>query len=150
MRWVNITVLIHNIENGIICEKFVIDGANIAYDVKTSINQPKISNILLLKENLDTIGINNYKIICDRSLFYHIDDQAYYSQLIENKEIIEITGGTKADIFILQYAFRNNAFIISNDQYKEYIDLFGKSWIEEHRISFRIIDDDIYFDKLIL
>ena len=93
MRWVNITVLIHNIENGIICEKFVIDGANIAYDVKTSINQPKISNILLLKENLDTIGINNYKIICDRSLFYHIDDQAYYSQLIENKEIIEITGG---------------------------------------------------------
>jgi len=129
---------------------FVIDGANIAFEERTSKNKPKFSNILLLIKKLCFVGIKNYKIICDASLYHCIDDQEQYSQLIKNKEIIKVPSGTKADIFILQYSHDKNAYIISNDKYKEYFDLFDKDWIDEHRISFRIIDNEIYFDKLII
>jgi hypothetical protein len=129
---------------------FVIDGANIAYEVKTKDNKPKISNLLMTINKLDLYGILKYKIICDRALFYRIDDQKSYKKHVKEKRIIETPEGTPADIFILQLAHEKNAFIISNDKFKNFYPIFEKKWIIQKRISFRIIEEDIFFDKLII
>ena len=128
---------------------FVIDGANIAYEEKTIKNKPKFSNILMAIRKMEILGINQYTIICDRSLYYRIDDKKKYKQDVKEKKIIETPEGTPADIFVLQLAHEKNAYIISNDKFKDFYPIFEKKWINDKRISFRIIDDNIFFDKLI-
>jgi len=128
----------------------VIDGSNIAFEQRTSNNKPKLSNILLLLETLKKLGIVNLKIICDRSLFYCIDDRKGYSRLIKKGIIVESPEGTPSDIFILQYAFQKKGYIISNDKYREFYSIFKKEWVESRRISFKIIDDMICFSRIII
>lgn len=145
--------LIYDNENDKIYEAnncyFVIDGANIAYEAKTKDNKPKFSNLLMTIRKMDSFGINQYIIICDRSLYYRIDDKKNYKQYVQEKRIIETPEGTPADIFVLQLVHEKNGYIISNDQFKDFYAIFEKKWINEKRISFRIIDDNIFFDKLI-
>ena len=129
---------------------FAIDGPNITFEVRTSNNKPKFNNLIVLMNYLERNEIRYFKIFCDRSLSYCIDDKKSYSKLVEEGIIIETPEGTKADIFILQYAFTNNSFIISNDRFKEFYSIYEKGWIERNRISFKIIDNEIYFDKLII
>lgn len=129
---------------------YVIDGSNVAFEERNSKGKPKFSNILKIKNKLERCSDLNYKIICDRSLIYSIDNKENYIEFISKDIIIETPEGTKADPFILQYAFENNGYIISNDKFKDFYSIFKKKWIEKRRISFRIIDDEIYFDKLII
>ena len=99
-------------------------------------------------KKLNSFGIKNYKIICDRSLFYTIDNQEEYSELIENDSFIETPGGTEADFFILKFAKEIDAFIISNDMFKEFYKFFGKNWIKSKRITFKIIEGLLFFYKI--
>jgi len=93
----------------------VIDGSNIAYEGnKTKKEKAKLSNIMLVKKTFDSNGINDYKTICDHCLYFCIDNQEDYSHFVKNEEIIETPSRAEADIFILQYARKNDAFIISN------------------------------------
>ena len=129
---------------------YVIDGSNVAFEQRTSNNKPNLSNLILLVETLKKLGIVNLKIICDRSLFYCIDDKKGYSQFIKKGIIVESPEGTTSDIFILQYAFQKNGYIISNDKYREFHSIFKKEWVESRRISFKIIDNMICFNKIII
>jgi len=129
---------------------YVSDGSNVAFEQRDSNNKPKLSNILLLLETLKKLGIVNLKVICDRSLYYCIDDRKGYSQLIKKDIIIESPEGTPSDIFILQYAFQKNGYIISNDKFREFHSIFKKEWLESRRVSFKIIDDVICFNKFII
>ncbi len=131
-------------------KRYVIDGSNIAFEKRTSKNKPKFSNLIKLTKMLEQFGIINFRIFCDRSLFYCINDRQNYSEFIKKGIITESPEGKKADIFILQYALVNDCYIISNDKFKEFYPLYKKDWIESKRISFRIIDNEIYFDKLII
>ncbi|MFX0001192.1 MAG: hypothetical protein ACFE88_13855 [Candidatus Hermodarchaeota archaeon] len=128
----------------------VIDGANVAYETLTNDNKARIMNLEIMQQKLEDNGIIDYKVICDRSLFYNIDDREKYNDLIMNdNRFIEAPGGAQADPFILQYTSTINGWILSNDNFKDFHSLFGKEWIQNRRISFRIIDEEIYFDRLI-
>lgn len=128
----------------------IIDGANIAFEAKNIDNKAKFSNLIILKQKLEDNNIINFKVICDRSLHYQIDDPQIYDDLIKkDNRFIESPGGSQADPFILQYAYDINGWIVSNDNFKDFSPLFGKEWIQSRRISFRIIEEQIYFDKLI-
>jgi hypothetical protein len=129
---------------------FVIDGANVAREGTEGMNGGKISNFHKLFDKLSNLQINNYVIICDRSLNYTIDNPSDYSELIREGKIIETPGGTEADHFILKFAKDHDAFIISNDLFKEFEPIFGKEWIRSKRISFKIIKDKLYLDKIYL
>lgn len=128
---------------------YVIDGSNVAFEQRNSKNRPKLSNLILLIKSLKSLGINNLKIICDRSLYYCIDDQDGLSQLKNNGLLIESPEGTESDIFILQYAFLKDGYIISNDKYRDFFSIFDQKWVENRRISFKIIDDVFCFNKII-
>jgi tetratricopeptide (TPR) repeat protein len=127
---------------------FVVDGANVAREGLNSSRSGKISNLELLKRKLNSFSISNYLIICDRSLNYTIDDQETYSKMVQNEEVLETPGGTEADYYILQLAKERDAYMISNDMFKEFYNYFGKEWIKSRRITFRIFKQSIFFDKI--
>lgn len=141
-------IFISDINHDILDSYFVMDGANIAFGDKSSNDKAKLSNIINLKKKLESFGINRYKIICDKSLYYKIDKKEKYNQYIQNEEITETPAGTEADYYILQYALSKNAFIISNDRFKEFYNAFGENWIKEKRITFAFIDQEVFLDKL--
>lgn len=128
---------------------YVIDGSNVAFEQRTSDNKPKLLNLINLIENLKKLGITRVKIICDRSLYYCINDKKGYFQLINDGIIIECPEGSPSDIYILQYALQKNAYIISNDKFRDYYKSFDKDWIEDQRIAFKIIDEVFCFNKII-
>ena len=127
---------------------FVIDGANIALANKNNDDEGRLANLYLLIEKLRSLGIKNYKILCDPSLNYRIDNKEKYSELNKNKIFYETPAGTEADLFILQYAKLNNAFIITNDMFRKHYVRFGEEWIRKRRITFSFIDDVLFFDRL--
>lgn len=142
------TVFISEKQYNLVDSLFIIDGANIAYGDTRGSSEAKFSNIEKIVNKLEEMAIH-YRIFTDRSLFYKIDNRKKYEDYVKNKKILEMPGGTEADYFILQYAQENDAFIISNDMFKEFYQIFGKDWILEHRVSFKIIEDQVFFDKLI-
>lgn len=129
---------------------YAIDGSNLAFEIRDSQNKPRFSNILKLQETLRKSDIFNYRIICDRSLYYCIDEKSNYSKVIQKGLIIESPEGTTSDIFILQLAYEKNGYIISNDKFKDFYSIYDEAWIENYRISFKIIDEEIYFNKIII
>jgi len=138
------------------CEIFsgqpiVIDGSNIAFINVPKGQKARFSNLVLLKNFLEINDILNYIVFFDRSLHYKIDDVKKYDDLIKQDVLFhETPGGTQADHFILQHAFKSNGLIISNDNFKDFYTIYEKDWIISHRISFCIINNEIKFDKLIL
>ncbi len=127
---------------------FVIDGANVALDIKDSENRPMISTLYQLVERLHSLGITQFKVLSDRNLHHKIDNQDAYKALKERDEFDETPGGTEADYFILQYAKRKDAFIISNDMFRKHYSRFGEEWIKKKRIAFSFIDGALFFDRM--
>ncbi len=123
-----------------------IDGSNVAYSSFNQWRKPLLSNILnlidYLVENLKLSKENIY-CICDPTLKYKIDKPIEYKILIKEGLIIEAP--KVADEFILSFALKREfCFIISNDRFRDYFDqLPSKQWIEERRVSFMIINDDV-------
>ncbi len=134
----------NNLSNGLY---FVIDGSNVAREIKNKDNKGQLLHIQLLVNKLESLGAQSCVILCDRSLRYEIDYKDEYEEYVKKNEIIETPAGTQADIFILKYAKNHDAYIISNDRFKDHYDTFGKSWITQKHISFTIVGDEIYFDK---
>ncbi len=128
----------------------VVDGSNVAFEERDDNNKPKLSNILNLRIKLKKLGIIQYGIVCDDSLYYCIDERDKYTNYIKKKEIIVPSKNIKADIYILQLAFEKNGLIISKDKYKEFYPIFGKKWIENKRIPFEIVNGEIFFNKIII
>ncbi|HEC37715.1 MAG TPA: hypothetical protein ENI29_05720 [bacterium] len=123
-----------------------IDGSNIAYSRHNKLKKPRLSDILLVFDYLiKTLEIKkeNIRCICDPSLKYYIDKPIEYNVLIEERIIIEAP--KVADEFILSFALKHEfCFIVSNDRFRQYINqLPSKQWLEERRISFLLIDNQV-------
>jgi len=129
---------------------FVIDGANVALDKQTTENKGRLSSIEMIRKKFAYLGIkmNQFKIICDKSLRYNIDEPSLYLEQVNRDQIIETPAGTEADHFILQFAREKSGFVISNDRFMDFYGIFGKEWIQERRITFKLIDNKIFFDKI--
>ncbi len=127
---------------------FVIDGANVAREGTSDDRRGKISRLDKLFKKLKSFGITKYTILCDRSLYYTIDNRKEYKLLIKSGKVFETPGGTEADHFILQYATENNSYIISNDRFREFRKFFGSAWLDIRLITFKFIKDKLYFDKI--
>ncbi len=126
--------------------KIILDCNNIAYSRNNKLKPPSLSDILLVYELLkEKLHFKKKDIICicDPALKYRIDKPLEYKVL--KKEGILIEAPKVADEFILSYALKYDfCLIISNDKFREYIEqLPNKRWIEDRRISFLLINDEI-------
>jgi len=120
----------------------IADISNIAhYNCRGA--QPRQQNIDLLFSTIpDEIELIS---IADCSLYHKIDDrEKYKKEYLIPKLIIESPARTRADDFILTYAAKNNCYILSNDRFEGY-SFISKDWVDNHRISFMIINNQLIF-----
>jgi hypothetical protein len=122
-------------------EVVVIDGANVAYEERSAGDKPKLSNLLKVRGEMEGRGYEPI-IIVDASLKYDIDDQTQIETLIHSQQIRQVPAGTDADYFILQVAQQHDALIVSNDQYKDYMDQYP--WIPERRLPYMIVKGEVH------
>jgi hypothetical protein len=125
----------------------VVDGANIAYELKTKKGNARVSNITAVKQALEEKGYQTL-IIVDASLRHEIDDPDQLESLIDSQLIMQAPAGADADFFILETADREEAYVVSNDLFEPYQERY--TWINERRIPFMIINGDVqlYLPKL--
>jgi len=63
--------------------------------------------------------------------------------------VFDVAIRKKRDVIVLQNSYDNDSFIISNDKFRCYNDIFEGAWIERSIMSFVFINDNIYLDILI-
>ena len=107
--------------------------------------KPVLQDLIILINYLVEIGFKKENIhsICDPGLNYYIDNPIEFEALI--KEGIVIEAPKVADEFILSFAKRYDfCFIISNDKFREYYSQLPDSkWLEDRRVSFMFIDQEV-------
>lgn len=126
----------------IIINLIVCDISNVACFNKRN-GLPKLEYIDLLfaiiPKEIEVVGI------ADCSLYHHIDEKKRYKEkFLIPKLIVEAPARSSADSFILTYALQNDAFILSNDRFRQY-DFVSEQWLEEHRICFMILRGQLIF-----
>jgi hypothetical protein len=120
----------------------IVDGANIAYIEESEKGQPKVSNILAVREALEKRGYQPI-IIVDASTRHQVDDPDQLERLIDEQIVRQAPSDTDADYFVLKIADKMKAVIISNDEYREFQDKYP--WIEERRVPLMIVNGQVEF-----
>jgi hypothetical protein len=120
----------------------VIDGSNIAFEEASNGGKPKVSNIILVREELRKKGYDPI-IVVDASLVHKIDDPKQLDALIDQKVVRQAPAGTDADYFVITLADENDALIVSNDRYSEYEGRFP--WIKKRRMPLMIVRGAVEF-----
>lgn len=127
----------------------VMDGSNVAHE--GSDDNPKLVNILNAKEKLESMGLEVITIV-SASLRHKIDNPTELEKRIKRKEIIQTPAGKDNDIFIIQEAFEKDAFILSNDRFKDWKEANPNKAeeIEQRTVTFSITDEKtiLFDDKL--
>ena len=125
----------------------VVDGANIAYEELSKKGEPKVSNIIAVRNALKEQGFKPI-IIIDASLRFNVDDPQQLEALIDDQEFRQVPAETDADYFVLETADRYGAPVVSNDRFEPYRDRYP--WIEDRRVPVMIINGkvEIYQPKL--
>jgi hypothetical protein len=118
----------------------VVDGANVAYAERSADGAPRVSNLVAVCKLLEGQGYTPIVII-DASLYHDIDDPAQLEGLLEKQDIRQAPSSTDADYFVLETAQRYDAWILTNDEYKDYRDDY--KWIDERRVPYMVINDKV-------
>ncbi len=118
----------------------VVDGANVAYVETSEEGQPQVSNLMAVHRTLEQKGYTPL-IIVDASLRHSIDDPERLEQLIDEQVVRQAPAGTDADYFILETADRQDAHIVSNDDFEQYQDQYP--WLEHRRVPLMIINGHV-------
>jgi hypothetical protein len=128
--------------------EYIIDGTNVCWYKTNQFYRPVLRNLILLIRELISKEIKKceIKIFCDASLRHTIDEPKKYEASLEKRLIIETPAGIQADNFILNYCFKHeNTLIISNDLFKKYYtQLPDPKWILRKRVSFCIVNNEIF------
>lgn len=120
--------------------KLVVDGANVAYAELSRAGDPKVSNLVAMRDVLQQEGYELI-VILDASLRHDVDDPEQLETLLDDYACRQAPAGTDADYFILETADRLQAWVVSNDEFEDWLDDYP--WIEERRVPFMIIQGQV-------
>ncbi|MFX0061852.1 MAG: hypothetical protein ACFFC7_06660 [Candidatus Hermodarchaeota archaeon] len=125
----------------------IVDGNNVAYDEKDQQGRPKLWNILVMKEELETQGFDVI-IFVSAALRYNIDEKEMFESLINDQTITQVPAGTYDDKFVINAAKKRTGFILSNDKFEEFP--AEQNWIKKRQIKFKISEGVVLFENEIL
>jgi len=120
--------------------KVIIDASNVAHYGRGNNEKPNLSNLMIAVDALGELGYDPI-IIADASLRHEIDKKEEFRQLLKEGDIQQVPAGTAADHFILKIAEEQDAKILSNDGFREYMDEFQD--IKSRRIPYTLKDGKI-------
>lgn len=127
-------------------DAIVVDGSNVAYAERSHGGQPKVSNLVAMRDALEARG-NDPIVIVDATLRHEIDDPAQLESLFDQETVHQAPAGTDADLFVLESADRLGAPVVSNDEFEDYRERYP--WIAKRRMPFMIIRGEILlYDRM--
>jgi hypothetical protein len=112
---------------------FVIDGNNVAFHLRTK--KPELNPLLVLIQRIQEVG--SVFPVVSSELKFRIDDPKTLQKNISEQKIHETPPNTDSDHFILEMAAQLNAYLVSNDQFKEHRSLYSN--IITRRCSFMLV-----------
>jgi len=122
--------------------KVLVDGSNVAHSSEGE--KARLRNIELVVQKLEGEGLEPI-VVADAALRHQIDQADKYEQLIDDGEIRQAPAGTDADYFILAFARELDAYIVSNDRFRDRQDSFLDA--RERMIRYMIVEDEVVFEK---
>ncbi len=134
-------------------KQIIIDGSNVAWygKQKEKNESPSITSIALVIDALRKKGYKNILCLVDASLQHQVNDTALLEQLEKKKLIKSVPSKSVADSYIIKYAEQKNAFIVTNDRYRDWAQ--KNSWLADNidhiRIDFMIVDKIVKFGEVL-
>ena len=122
--------------------KALVDGSNVAHSSEGE--KARLRNIELVVARLQEHGLEPI-VVVDAALRHQIDDTQKYEALIDEGEIRQAPAGTDADWFILSFARELDAYIVSNDRFRDRQEAFPDA--HERMIRYMIVADEVVFEK---
>ena len=122
--------------------KVLVDGSNVAHSSEGE--KARLRNIELVVARLEEEGLEPI-VVSDAALRHQIDDTQKYEALIDGGEIRQAPAGTDADWFILSFARELDAYIVSNDRFRDRQEAFPDA--RERMIRYMIVADEVVFEK---
>ncbi|MFL5384967.1 MAG: NYN domain-containing protein [Longimicrobiaceae bacterium] len=122
--------------------KALVDGSNVAHSSEGE--KARLRNIELVVARLEEEGLEPI-VVADAALRHQIDEAQKYEQLIDDGEIRQAPAGTDADWFILSFARELDAYIVSNDRFRDRQEAFPDA--RERMIRYMILEDEVVFEK---
>jgi hypothetical protein len=112
----------------------VVDGTNVAYYL-THDGTPRVANLIRAYKSLVHAGLKPI-IIVSSALKYKIDKEQHLRDLIDDGLVVEAPRGMDDYFKIIQLADRQNADIVSNDRFLNWIDRYP--WISSRLRKYRM------------
>lgn len=122
--------------------KVLVDGSNVAHSSEGE--KARLRNIELVVAKLEEEGLEPI-VVADAALRHQIDRAQEYEQRIDDGEIRQAPAGTDADWFILSFARELDAYIVSNDRFRDRQEAFPDA--RERMIRYMIVEDEVVFEK---
>ena len=122
--------------------KALVDGSNVAHSSEGE--TVRLRNIELVVARLEEEGLEPI-VVADAALRHQIDEAQKYEQLVDAGEIRQAPAGTDADWFILSFARELDAWIVSNDLFRDRQEAFPDA--RERMIRYMIVEDEVVFEK---
>ena len=99
----------------------IIDGNNVVFNERKEL---QLKRLLVLRKDIKLIG--KCFVVVSHSLKYRIDNQEELEKLLLRDDFIETPNGVENDLYILEMARKLNAYIVSNDKFRQYKDLYSE------------------------
>jgi hypothetical protein len=120
----------------------LVDGSNVAHASEGEI--ARLANVVLVRRRLLEEGYNPI-IVADAALRHQIDDSSGYEELVTLGLVKQAPAGTDADYFILSFARELNAWIVSNDRFKDHLKSFPE--LRRRIVRYVIVADEVVLER---
>ncbi len=127
----------------------LVDGSNIAWNHKDKKKggKPLAKNIGLMMEYLkNNKGFEKVVVFCDANLKYLVDDRKKYDELVQAGTLHPVPSRTIADYFLIDYAQRYGAYIVTGDKFRDWKEdarKFGWARAEIETRDFKITGGEV-------
>ncbi len=123
----------------------IVDGSNVAWEIPEK-GRANLNNLDLAIKTLKNKGFKDIVIVVDAALRYQVQNKDQFDKLVKEGKLKVMPAKVNGDQFILRLSDERNAFILSNDLFKEFREEFTN--IDDKRVPYTILDGILYLHPL--
>jgi hypothetical protein len=120
----------------------LVDGSNVAHSSEGE--QALLGNIVLVCDKLREEGYDPV-VMVDAALRHQIDNRAAYERMVDDGSIKQAPAGTDADYFILSFARELDAFVVSNDRFRDRLKAFPDA--ARRLIRYMVVKGEVVLER---